>query len=110
MRKSIAKKARLPIVQIAKILRAELPANFRVPGERARSGARDIDQNAIERAFECKRLRAVKDDCLHVSYAGAFESLAHRARAMRVQISGDDMALWPGIVRQEQGLAARRRA
>ena len=34
-----------------------------------------------------KRLRSVENNCLHVSNAGAFESLLHRAHAIRVKIA-----------------------
>ena len=110
MRKSISQQARLAVMQIAKIFGAELPPNFRMPGKRARAGAGNIDQNAIERAFEWKRLRSVQNDSLHVSNAGEFESLLHGAHAIRVEIRGDDMALRSSRARQEHCLAARRRA
>jgi hypothetical protein len=110
MGEGIAKQAHLPVVQIAQVLGVKLPANFRVPGESARAGARDIDQNAIERAFERKRLLSVQDVRLDISNAGAFESLPHGARTMLVQIRGDDMALRSNRSRQEQGLATRSRA
>ena len=110
MRKRVSQQARLAFMQIAKIFGAELPSNLRVPGERARAGAGNIDQNAFERAFEWKRLRSVQDDRLHVSNAGEFESLLHGAHAILVQIRGDHVALRSGRAREEQGLAARRRA
>ena len=101
MRESISEQECLTVMQILQVFGAELPPNFWVPGKRASAGAGDIDQNAIERAFERKRLRSVQDDSLHVSNAGEFESLLHGAHAICVEIRGDYMALGSSRARQE---------
>src|SRR5579863_9950988 len=62
MGESVLKQTHLAIVQIAKIIRTELPTNLWVARERARAGAGNIDENAIERAFERKRLHAVQGE------------------------------------------------
>jgi hypothetical protein len=110
MRERISEQKSLTVMQIFQVFGAELPPNFRVPCERARAGAGNIDQNAIERAFERKRLRSVQDESLHVSNAGEFEPLLHGADAIRVEIRGDYMALRSDRARQEQCLAAGRSA
>jgi hypothetical protein len=110
MRESISEQECLTVMQIFQVFGAKLPPNFRMPRKRARARAGNIDQNAIERAFEWKRLRSVQDESLHVSNAGEFESLLHGAHAICVEIGGDDTALRSSRARQEYCLAAGRRA
>src|SRR5579864_1336874 len=93
-------------MQVAEVIGAKLPANFRVPCQGPGSRAWRVHQNAVEPAFEGQRLRAVKHERLHISNACGFESLRHGPHAVRMQVRGGHASLRPGCARQENRFSA----
>jgi hypothetical protein len=77
-----------------------------MPRQSPGSGARRVNQDAIESVFERERLRTIERDQLHVSNARSFESFRHRADAVPMQVRGDYVPLRTGSARKQDRLAS----
>ena len=93
------------------LLRAQPPANFRMPRKRARAGAWSIDQNSVEIAAERKRLRGVEFEQAGAGEAETLELRLGRPQAVCVAVGSHNQGPWlPCCAHQRRRLASRRGA
>ena len=97
-------------MQIGEVLYPQFPPNFRMPRQRARTGAGNVNQNAIEPQFEWQWSRAVEHASLDVSNARLGEAFPHGADPMPMKIRGGDAPIRSDRPGKQQCFSARRSA
>ena len=110
MRERHPQHQQLLFARFRELLRAQPPANFRMPRQRACTRTRSVHQNPVEIAAKWKRLRGVEFNQLRAAETEPLELGLHRPQAVRVVIRCDYKARASRRANQRGGLASGRRA
>src|SRR5712671_6171694 len=87
MPQGCAENSNLASLQIEKIFRLELPLDLRIARQRSRAGAGDVGEDAVKvgAVWQSQRVRG------NYFYVLLRSKPAQERRAMRMQLSGDDL-------------------
>jgi hypothetical protein len=99
-------KRRLQGLERGEPIGREAPADFRMARESAGAGAGSVDEDAIEILCEGERLRGVQLDHVNVFFAEAGEVIQSGPEAVRVEIGGNDDAVWGCGAGEDRGFSA----
>src|SRR6202049_2957293 len=94
-------------MKVGELFGTEPPTNFRMPRERARARARDVEKNSFEIRSKGKRLGGIELNQMCATQTEPLQLCLHGPQPMGMQVCGDDASLASRGPHESRGFSSR---